>query len=68
VPAGEIKDIKPALKLEQTPDRIRVTVAHFLEPALVEVQVVVVEDVRGRLPGSSWNFDGGPTGVVMVRR
>jgi hypothetical protein len=22
----------------------------------------------GRLPGSSWNFDGDPTGIVMVRR
>ena len=21
-----------------------------------------------RLPGSSWNFDGDPTGIVMVRR
>jgi len=21
-----------------------------------------------RLPGSSWNFDGDPTGIVMLRR
>ena len=24
--------------------------------------------LRSRLPGSSWNFDGDPTGIVMVRR
>jgi hypothetical protein len=23
---------------------------------------------EGRLPGSSWNFDGDFTGIVMVRR
>ena len=26
------------------------------------------ETEGGRLPGSSWNFDGDPTGIVMVRR
>jgi len=25
-------------------------------------------DSHRRLPGSSWNFDGDPTGIVMVRR
>jgi hypothetical protein len=33
------------------------------------VMLVVRGDVPDRrLPGSSWNFDGDPTGIVMVRR
>ena len=37
------------------------------------VPYTVTEDMdapilRERLPGSSWNFDGDPTGIVMVRR
>jgi hypothetical protein len=34
----------------------------------VRSKFVSLPAIQQRLPGSSWNFDGDPTGIVMVRR
>jgi peptidoglycan/LPS O-acetylase OafA/YrhL len=34
----------------------------------VDASALAGEPNGPRLPGSSWNFDGDPTGIVMVRR
>jgi hypothetical protein len=35
---------------------------------VIEPPAMSPSGISSRLPGSSWNFDGDPTGIVMVRR
>ena len=41
---------------------------HLLRRAALRGSLKIRDELFGRLPGSSWNFDGDPTGIVMVRR
>jgi len=56
----------PSLKRASSipPMTVRTLDAIHLDAAVVLHNQGTIE----RLPGSSWNFDGGPTGIVMVRR
>jgi hypothetical protein len=43
----------------------RATEPHTPHP---RARLEAVAELNRRLPGSSWNFDGDPTEIVMVRR
>jgi hypothetical protein len=63
-PAADALAPAPLVMTHRRSPTVRGVLAGFVRRGQISAAVYAAE----RLPGSSWNFDGDPTGMVMVRR